>query len=481
VEVSTTRPAALRFCGFLAAGLMGIFALQVGTDLAGAGVTAAFQDYLYNALLFAGAAFCLWRASVLPQERAAWAIMGAGIAAWTAADIVWTAVYADDPNAPYPSIADALWLAWYPAGCATLVLLVRARIASFRASLWLDGLIGALCTVALAFAVAYEPIADAAVGSTAEVLTNLAYPLGDTLLLGLVVAVFGLSGWRPGRAWMVLGAGLALNALGDVVYLVQTAEGTYAEGSLLDACWPASALLVGLAAWQPAKRDVAPDVEGLRVVAVPFACGLIASGLLAFDHFHRVSTPALLLVAATLLLVLTRTALVFRDYQRMLGRSRAEAMTDPLTGLRNRRALMGDLAGELAAASAARPRALVLFDLDGFKEYNDAFGHPAGDDLLARLGLRLAEAVRGHGRAYRLGGDEFCVVAEPGAAGVEPLVAACVAALGERGKGFEVTTSHGAVLAPHEAGSATAALQLADRRMYAHKGARRPVGRAAVA
>ena len=87
--------------------------------------------------------------------------------------------------------------------------------------------------------------------------------------------------------------------------------------------------------------------------------------------------------------------------------------------------------------------------------------------------MRLADAVRGHGRAYRLGGDEFCVLLEPGAAGVDPLVAACVAALNERGEGFEVTTSHGAVLAPGEVTSATEALQIADRRMYARKGGRR--------
>ena len=471
--VSGKQGVVLKACGGAAALLLALYALQVGTGLAGTQVTAVFQDYLYNALLFVGAGFCLWRVAAVREERLAWATMGAAIVIWTAGDIVWTVVWSEDPNAPYPSVADGLWLAWYPASLAALFLLVRSRIASFRASLWLDGTIGALCTVALAFAFAYQPIADGATGSTAAVLTNLAYPLGDTLVLGVVVAIFGLTGWRPGRAWLVLGAGLALNAAADVTYLIQTALGTYAEGTLVDAGWPASALLIGLAAWQPAKRDVAPNIEGLRVVAVPFACGLVGVALLAYDHFDRVNKPALVLTAATLVLVLTRTALVFRDYQRMLGRSRHEALTDSLTGLRNRRSLMADLEEELPGATTACPRALGLFDLDGFKEYNDTFGHLAGDGLLARLGLRLADAVRGHGRAYRLGGDEFCVLLEPGAAGVEPLMAACVAALTERGEGFEVTTSHGSVLSPDEVSDVTEALQIADRRMYARKGGRR--------
>ena len=463
----------LKACGWTAAALLALFALQVGTGVLGAGVTAVLEDYLYNALLFAGAGFCLWRAAAVSDERLAWTVMGAAIAVWTAGDILWTALWASDPNAPYPSVSDALWLAWYPASLVVLYLLVRSRIASFRASLWLDGAIGALCTVALAFAFAYGPIADSATGSTAAVLTNLAYPLGDTVILGVVVAIFGLTGWRPGRAWLLLGAGLALNAVADVVYLVQIALGSYVEGSLVDAGWPASALLVGLAAWQPARRGVAPDVEGLRVVAVPFACGLVGVALLAYDHFDRVNKPALALTAATLMLVLTRTALVFRDYQRILGRSRQEALTDSLTGLRNRRSLMLDLEEELPMATRAYPRALGLFDLDGFKEYNDTFGHIAGDGLLARLGERLADAVRGHGRAYRLGGDEFCVLLEPGVAGVEPVMAACLSALTERGEGFEVTASHGSVLSPEEVTDATEALQVADRRMYARKGGRR--------
>lgn len=192
-------------CGWTAAALLALFAIQVETGVLGPGVTAALEDYLYNALLLAGAGFCLWRAAAVNEERLAWTVMGAAIAVWTAGNILWTALWASDPNAPYPSVSDALWLAWYPASLVVLYLLVRSRIASFRASLWLDGAIGALSTVALAFAFAYGPIADSATGSTAAVLTNLAYPLGDTVILGVVVAIFGLTGWRPGRAWLLIG------------------------------------------------------------------------------------------------------------------------------------------------------------------------------------------------------------------------------------------------------------------------------------
>src|SRR6266508_1423240 len=143
MEVSRPQRLVLRICWCVAGVLMAFFTLQISTGGGGPGLSAFLQDYLYNALLFAGAGFCLWRAVAIREARLQWLIVGFAIVSWTAADIVWTAVYADDPNAPYPSIADALWLTWYPASIVALVLLVRSRLRDARASLWLDGLIGA--------------------------------------------------------------------------------------------------------------------------------------------------------------------------------------------------------------------------------------------------------------------------------------------------------------------------------------------------
>jgi diguanylate cyclase (GGDEF)-like protein len=143
---------------------------------------------------------------------------------------------------------------------------------------------------------------------------------------------------------------------------------------------------------------------------------------------------------------------------------------DALTGLPNRRRLLADLAEALAAR---RDRQLLLFDLDGFKAFNDHFGHLEGDALLTRLSTRLAEAVAGAGTAYRLGGDEFCVLAAPFA----NLVEACCAALTESRGEVPVTTSFGAVELPAEAASPTDALTLADGRLYAHKGGERTSAR----
>jgi diguanylate cyclase (GGDEF)-like protein len=144
------------------------------------------------------------------------------------------------------------------------------------------------------------------------------------------------------------------------------------------------------------------------------------------------------------------------------------ARTDSLTGLPNRRALQADLHAVEQRATAQAPAALLILDLDGFKAYNDVFGHGAGDDLLVRLGARLRADLRAvDATAYRLGGDEFCVLGQGHE--IQLLVEIAIAALSEQGDGFEISASCGAALLPTHAADAAGVLRLADQRMYAHK------------
>jgi diguanylate cyclase (GGDEF)-like protein len=171
------------------------------------------------------------------------------------------------------------------------------------------------------------------------------------------------------------------------------------------------------------------------------------------------------LVLAALLLIAALVVAVRRGQQALVE----AAHTDALTGLYNRRQLVADLDAHLSRASEANPVLLILCDLNGFKAYNDTFGHPAGDALLARLGAALCREIAGRGRAYRIGGDEFCVLARPGKNGVEEIVALAVVALSEHGDGFSITASYGAVLLPSDATTATEAMRMVDLRMYENK------------
>ena len=149
------------------------------------------------------------------------------------------------------------------------------------------------------------------------------------------------------------------------------------------------------------------------------------------------------------------------------------AMVDSLTDLPNRRQLMADL--ERLEEHDELPETLLgMFDLDGFKSYNDTFGHAAGDALLTRLGHRLTDATAPAGRAYRLGGDEFCVLAPTAGLDAERFLDLANSALSEHGEGFAIGCSHGAVILPAETPDTEEALQVADQRMYISKTGGRP-------
>jgi diguanylate cyclase (GGDEF)-like protein len=214
-------------------------------------------------------------------------------------------------------------------------------------------------------------------------------------------------------------------------------------------------------------------LSGLRPLIMPVLWGLAALTVLLLSRARPVDLGGFVLASATLVAVIGRMTLTFAENLRMAQRSRREAVTDSLTGLGNRRRLMLELREALQTCTHDRPRVLLTFDLDGFKRYNDTFGHPAGDALLGRLGARLQAAVTAYGSAYRLGGDEFCALVSARPEETEPIAALAGLALTENGRGFSITTSCGSVALPDEADDEIIALQIADERLYADKGVRR--------
>jgi two-component system, cell cycle response regulator len=330
----------------------------------------------------------------------------------------------------------------------------------------------ALAVAALGCAVLLAPVMEGTGGSWASLVTDLAYPLADVTLLALVAGTLAVSGWRPGRSWSLIGAALMGVAVADGLFLYQVTRGTYVEGGLLDALWPASTLMLGFAAWVAPERVAAVRLEGWRTLLIPSAFALLALGLLLVSEFRPIEPAAVALAAATLVAAILRMGVTFGENMRMVAGSRRDALTDALTGLWNRRKLMEDMGDLLDVVTPAEPLILIVLDLDGFKRYNDTFGHPAGDALLARLGQRLGTAVEQFGSAYRIGGDEFCALVRDSGLGVEAITAAAADGLSEHGEGFSITASHGSVLMPNEATNPDRALQIADQRLYGRKSSR---------
>ncbi len=246
-------------------------------------------------------------------------------------------------------------------------------------------------------------------GRPISIATNLAYPLGDMLLLLMVVTAYSLRRWRPDRSAMLLGGGILCFWAADSVYLVETAQSSaYAEAGPFDVIGWVGFILVALAAWEPSRP--ASSEEDVPKIMIPIGFAMVGLALLLYATVDHVNLLAVALAGAAILAVIARLIVTFRENVRMLRESRRDAMSDALTGLGNRRHLMIDLDQRFTTASAEEPFHLVLFDLDGFKLYNDRFGHPAGDALLARVSGHFRAAITPYGSAYRIGGDEFCAL-----------------------------------------------------------------------
>lgn len=438
--------------------------------LGGSGVDDFANGPLYDAVILSAGVACLLRAHGAGRERVAWLTIAAAIFSWAAAEIYWTAAIVNNPAAPYPSPADIGYLAFYPLAAAGVWLLVRARAEELDWRLWMDGLIAALGTAALGAALVFEFVADHAEGSTIEVATTLAYPLGDIVLLALVVGVIALTRWRPGRTWSLLLAGLAVMVAADVAFTLQSTNDSLPGGDWVEPLYLLSAAFLGAEAWQPRADTIQAGArfDGWRELMVPAFFAAVMITLFAMQYFSHASGLTTLLWTATMIAVIARLGITVRENKRLLEQVR----TDQLTGLGNQGHMQVDLAARVDHATE-EPLTLLLLDLNGFKRYNDTFGHPAGDEILTRLGGQLKLAVDDDGSAYRIGGDEFAVIVSCEEARTDEVKVRAAEALTATGKGFQIDAAWGAVSIPREADTAAAAMQLADVRMYAQKESRR--------
>ena len=374
---------------------------------------------------------------------------------------------------PFPSLADAFLLAFFPASFVAAVLFARARLARFGAPLVLDALIGTLGAAAVVTQVLGAELQSDA-GSVWATAAALAFSMGDILLVVMVVVALTLRGWRVSAVWLLLAAGVLLRAAADTAHVAAGVDGTV-QAWFVPLLGILSTLAIVGAAYSPERPPRQVSLDGWRTLVTPTLLALVAGGLLVADHFHQTLDAAIWFAAATLVAVLGRMALTFVENS-ALQASRELALTDELTGLANRRLFHERLNSELGSGNDT-PLAVAMVDLDRFKELNDTLGHHAGDLLLAQLGPRLQEVVGEQGLVARLGGDEFALLL-PGSG------LAKATELGRRVgialqtpfeiDGLEVVmdASIGCALCPDDGVDSESLLQRADVAMYQAKEAR---------
>ena len=470
-----SRIAAGAFWGVVCAGLVAHIA-NGGLEIAGGPTSGLLSgSWLYLSILLGSSGALLLRGARLPAERLAWTLIGVGVLGWSLGEVYWRTVMADLADPPFPSFADALYLSFYPAVYAGLVLLIRARVRHFHASQWLDGLAASLIIAAVASAFLLPTLIDGASGSAAAIATNLAYPLGDLIVLGLVVALAALTNWRPGPAVGLLAAGCLIFSTADVLFLLRAANGDVVDLGASELLWPCAVVMVGLAAWQPQRIDGDGRLEGWSLMIIPTVVSFASLGVIAQDHWADQGPLPMALAIGALLVCMARAALTFRE-NIALADSHRQAVTDSLTGLPNRRLFLDR--AERATATARRDGervGVMIIDLDRFKEVNDTLGHHSGDVMLQEIARRLTATVRDSDTIARLGGDEFAVLL-PGvsdAAGAETVAISLGEAIAKPillgDLSLDTEASIGIALFPGDGDDVAQLLQRADVAMYTAK------------
>jgi diguanylate cyclase (GGDEF)-like protein len=427
----------------------------------------------------AAAVLCIARGLTRRPGRAVALTLGFGLVMWSLGDFALTVESQGGGTPPTPSLADVFYLGFYPLAYVAAVIFMRGEVRKLATPSWLDGAVASVGTASVCAAFVFERVLRLTGGNPAATATNLAYPIGDVLLLSLVMGGSTVMSGRRKAPWLLMATGIAINAAGDTANLFGTSFGASRLGFIFNGiAWPASLLLLSMSVWLRPRPSNPRTLRKPALFVIPGLSAACALAVLFVGNLHATSRLALGLATATLLLVGVRLVMSVRGMRSLSQERRDQSVTDELTGLGNRRCLHIVLDAFFADydVTAAQPRsvAFLFLDLNHFKEINDTFGHPVGDKLLRQLGPRLSACLREADLPIRLGGDEFVVVLVDGDADyatavaqrltdrlAEPFVLDTVR--------VHISASIGIALAPIHATDAAGLLWCADVAMYRAK------------
>jgi hypothetical protein len=302
-------PAGLRY-------VWAVLAVMVALEAAGdqgwiGGPSALYQSWLHDLVLAAAAVLMLVRAYFEPIARRAWLAFGLAMSVWCVGTIGWSIAYGGSANPPYPTFADIFWLLWYPLMVVGIVYLIRVRFHEFELHRWMDGIAVTLIALVAGFAFVVQPVAEESSRGWLAIVVDFSYPVLDVLLIGTLLGVYGLLGWKPDRMWVIIGVGILATTVGDAAFAVQEARGV-AQGNRYDFVWSIGAVAIAYAAWVPTRGDPGHGhVTGMRAIALALIAQALAIGIQLYAVFEEVgrserAVTIVVLVVASVQIILTR-------------------------------------------------------------------------------------------------------------------------------------------------------------------------------
>jgi hypothetical protein len=319
------------FLGYVWLVLVVLTILEAADELFGiVGPVWIYAVWVHDLILAACALLVLGRAAFEPTTRRAWLAFGMALAVWCIGSIAWSVVYGARAVAPYPTFADIFWLLWYPLMTVGIYHLIRVRVPQFELHRWMDGIAATLVVLVVGFALVVQPAADHTTQSLLATLVNFTYPVLDVLLMGAILGVYGLLGWRPDTMWLLVGLSVLTMSVADAASAVQEAHSVVNDNHYAFA-WTVGALLIALAAWvrTPGAANNAERVTGMRAIALALFAQALAIGIQIYAVFRDVGkseriVTVVVLVVASVQIILTRPRATGADRPRAYQRSVAE-------------------------------------------------------------------------------------------------------------------------------------------------------------
>ena len=363
---------------------------------------------------------CIGASRMPPARRRIWWAIAAGQGLFLIGDLLWTLFEDVLHIAPYPSVADVAYLLSYPALALGLMWLVRGRRRGRDRAAFLDA---ALLTTGFTVVGTVFVIAPAAAAGGQTALSQIvaaAYPVGDLLVVALVIRMMTTGMVRNVALWALIG-GLGTILLADLVYGMSVINET-GYPAWIDHGYLASYLLLGFAAMHPsahALSEPAPDrperITVVRLVWLASALMLapVTSQVAQLVDPSRRGGSWVILVGGCLsaLLVVLRLWDLVHSLQRKAIQLSALARKDGLTGIANRRTWDHELSRACAfAREEDTPLTAAVLDMDHFKLFNDTYGHMMGDLVLKEAAAAWDSILQGRGFVARYGGEEFAVL-----------------------------------------------------------------------
>ena len=424
------------------------------------------------------AVFVIAAVRMPPRARSVWWLLGAYLALTVVGDIVYDVFQYHLGENPFPSWADAFYLASYVPQIAALIILMRQRQRVWNRQAWIDSAVITVAAVCVAATLVLLPMLAQSTPSDFATYLALAYPLLDLVVLAILIRLT-VGGGRPMTSLLLLTVSVLVTLTADLVYNGLAVSGTIEDTPRwLDALFTGGILLMVFAATAPRAASIGqPSPHGSAIMSsartVALGVGALTGPvLLALQARDGATSAVFFLAIASIvvnLLVFWRVLLLLATVRAQSERLDLLARTDALTGLPNRRSWDFALArAEEAARAAGTPLTVAMADIDHFKDFNDEHGHVAGDDLLKGCADAWQTEVGPGVFLARYGGEEFAAFL----AGHSPSEVVEVLERCRLATPPPVTVSIGC--ARHDPDEAiTATLQRADQALYAAKEAGR--------